>query len=121
MSSEPILLNNMGTRRKGWNQLVLSGLPELNLSYYSDYTDDSMALVLCVGLDQDPNGPILTYAMSCWDLGPAWHDDSRAKRRLKALVQAELRKDLFLFFERKELPRAFLQIVWIDSRGRSII
>jgi hypothetical protein len=121
MSSEPILSNSKGALRKGWHPMLLSGLPELKLSYHFEYTDDSMALVLSIGLDQDPHGPILTYGMSRWDLGSAWHDDSRAKRRLRALVQAELKKDLFLFFERKDLPRALHQTVWIDSKGRSII
>jgi hypothetical protein len=120
MSSEPTLSNITGAQREGWNPLVLSGLPELKLSYHFSYTEDSKALILRVGLDQDPHGPILSYGMNYWELGPAWDDDTRAKRRLKTLAQAELRKDLFFFFERKELPRSLYQTVWIDSKGRSI-
>jgi hypothetical protein len=106
------------TLQARWAPMRLRGRPGLQLSLRFDYTDDLQSLVLSVRIE--PGGWSLKYGMSRWDLGSYWDGDNRAERRLKVLAQAELRKDLFLFFDAKKAPCSLSQIVWIDSRGRSI-
>ena len=112
------------TPRPRWVPMRLYGLPELRLSYHFDHThhfdhtDTRQTLVLSVRID--PEGWILKYGMSRRDLGSAWDDDKKARRRLKGLAKAELRADLFLFHAMKKVPCSVLRITWLDSKGRTI-
>jgi hypothetical protein len=107
------------TELTGWKPLVLPGLPGLRLLQRYDFADDRQALVLSVRIE--PGRSILRYGMTRRDLGSAWHEPSRAQRRLKTLAEAQLRKDLFLFYEEKKVPRSMLQIEWINFKGRAIV
>ena len=106
------------TQQDRWALMRLRGRPRLQLSHRFDHTDDLQALVLSVRID--PADWILKYGMSRWHLGSAWDDDYKAEQRLKVLAEAQLRKDLFLFYEEKKVPRSLARIIWIDSRGRAI-
>ena len=106
------------TPQARWAPMRLHGLPGLQLSHHFEHTDDLEALVLSVRMN--PGGWVFKYGMTRWDLGAAWDDESEAEHRLKVLVEDELRKDLFLLHDKKKVPRSFMRIVWIDSRGRAI-
>jgi hypothetical protein len=101
-----------------WAPLRLRGLPDLQLSHHFEHTDELEALVLSVRID--PGGWVFKYGMTRCDLGSAWNDDKKARRRLKGLAEAELRKDLFLFHDKKKVPCSVLRITWLDSKGRTI-
>ena len=106
------------TPQARWAPMKLRSLLGLQLLYRFDHTDDLQARVMSIRIEQ--GDWILKYGMSRWDLGSAWDDDDKAEQRLKAFAEAELRKDLFLFYKAKKAPCSLSQIVWIDSRGRSI-
>ena len=110
-------LDEKDTPQAHWVPMRLRGLPELHLSQCFNYTDDFQALVWSVRIE--PGGWILKYGMSRWDIGSSWDGDYKAKRRLRILAEAELRKDLFLF-KNEKMPISSSMIVWIDSRGRVI-
>jgi hypothetical protein len=101
-----------------WAPLRIRGLPEFQLSHRFDRTDDLQALVLTVKIE--PEGWIFKYGMRRSDLGSAWDDDNKARRKLKGLAKAELRADLFLFHGMKKVPCSVLRITWLDSKGRTI-
>lgn len=101
-----------------WIPLKLRSLLGLQFYYRFDYRDDLQALVLSVRIEQ--GDWTLKYGMSRQELGLAWNDDNQAEQRLKAFAEAELRKDLFLFYKAKKVPCSLSRIVWIDSRGRAI-